>query len=132
MAVDSWDPAAAAEPSELDVQRLCLASGQLETADFGLSVHEIARLALFARQQGAVDWPKLAQGLDSDQVIQLVKLFTLAESAFPAWESGPRSPVVPLVALLKSRDAYPGDLTRWIKANTSNRFLPHGSLMDRL
>jgi hypothetical protein len=39
---------------------------------------------------------------------------------------------VPLVALLKSRAAYPSELTRWIKTNTSNRFLPYGSLMDRL
>ena len=132
MAVDSWDPSASGEPSELDVARLCLASAHLEMADFGLSVHEIARLAPFARQQGAVDWAQLAQGLEPDQIVALVKLFTLAESTFPAWEAGPRSPVVPLVALLKSRGAYPGELTRWIKANTSNRFLPHGSLMDRL
>jgi hypothetical protein len=132
MAVDSWDPAAGGEPSELDVARLCLASAALEKQDFGLSAHEIARLAPFARQQGAVDWAQLAQGLESAQIVALVRLFTLAESAFPAWESGPRSPVVPLVALLKSRAAYPSELTRWIKTNTSNRFLPYGSLMDRL
>lgn len=132
MAVDSWDPAAGAEPSELDVARLCLAAESLETADFGLSAHEIARLAPFARHQGAVDWTQLAQQLEQEQIIDLIRLFTLAEAAFPAWEAGARSPVVPLVALLKSREAYPDDLTRWIKANTSNRFLPHGSLMDRL
>jgi len=132
MAVDSWDPAAGTEPSDLDVARLCLASAAMETHEFGLSAHEIARLAPFARHQGGVDWTQLAEGMESDQVIALIKLFTLAEAAFPAWESGPRSPVVPLVALLKSRDAYPAELTRWIKANTSNRFLPHGSLMDRL
>ena len=132
MAVDSWDPAAGGEPTELDVTRLCLAATALEADDFGLSAHEIARLAPFARQQGAVDWTQLAENLDPAQIVALVRLFTLAEAAFPAWESGARSPVVPLVALLKSRDVYPTDLTRWIKANTSNRFLPHGSLMDRL
>ena len=132
MAVDSWDPAAGPEPSEQDVARLCLASEQLEVDDFGLSAHEIARLAPFTRQQGSIDWAELTQSLNDEQIIGLVRLFTLAESAFPAWEAGARSPVVALVALLKSRDAYPGDLTRWIKTNTSNRFLPHGSLMDRL
>ncbi len=132
MTVDSWDPSSGSELSPLDLERFCRASAALEVAQFGLSDHEVARLAPFSRQQGSVDWSQLAADLDSASVVGLIRLFTLAEAVFPAWEAGARSPVVPLAALLKSRDAYPVDLTKWIKANTSNRFLPHGSLMDRL
>jgi hypothetical protein len=132
MTVDSWDPSSGSELSSLDLERFCRAAAELEVADFGLSDHEIARLAPFSRHQGDINWTELAADLDAERIVSLIRLFTLAEDALPAWESGARSPVVPLVALLKARDAYPADLTRWIKANTSNRFLPHGSLMDRL
>lgn len=132
MTVDSWDPNSGSELSSLDLERFCRAAMELDTAQFGLSDHEIARLAPFSRHQGNIDWSQLAAELDSEVVVGLIRLFTLGEGVFPAWEAGARSPVVPLVGLLKSRNAYPRELTKWIKANTSNRFLPHGSLMDRL
>jgi len=50
----------------------------------------------------------------------------------PGFELGARSPVIALVRLLKQRGEYPDDLTGWVKANTDNRFLPYGSLLDRL
>jgi hypothetical protein len=48
------------------------------------------------------------------------------------FETGPKSPVIALARALRKRGEYPDDLTAWIKVNTDNRFLPHGSLMDRL
>ena len=132
MTVDSWDPSAGPELSALDMQRLCRAATELEAPQFGLSELEIARLAPFARHQDGVDWSTLAADQTSAVIEDLIRLFTLAESAFPAWEAGARSPVVPLAKLLKARGDYPKELTRWIKSNTDNRFLPHGSLMDRL
>jgi hypothetical protein len=132
MAVDSWDPTAPAAPTALDLSRLCRAGDALTTENFGLSTHEIARLAAFARHQGGVDWAALGEQCSDEEVLALIRLFTLAESAFGAWEAGAQSPVIPLVALLKRRGSYPESLTRWIKANSDNRFLPHGSLMDRL
>ena len=42
----------------------------------------------------------------------------------------PRVPQQPPATPLPRHD--PADLTRWIKAHTTNRFLPHGSLMERL
>ena len=51
---------------------------------------------------------------------------------FVSWKADAKSAVVPLVRALKQRKAYDKALTGWIKANTDNKFLPHGSLMDRL
>lgn len=132
MSVGSWDPAAAASLNAAEIERLLIAAGQLQEDTFGLDAAEIARFAPLARHEGNVDWRSAAGTLSDDAIEALIRLFTQAEQRFPSWESGPRSPVVPLAAELKARGAYPSDLTRWIKANTSNRFLPHGSLLDRL
>ena len=43
-----------------------------------------------------------------------------------------KSAVVKLVRVLKQRGEMTPELTSWIKANSDNRFLPHGDLMDRL
>ena len=84
-----------------------------------------------ARHGGRCDWQAAAQGLEAEEIERLVRFYTLAE-ALPGWEAGAQSPVIPLARELKARDAWPDDLTAWIKAHTDNRFLPYGSLMDRL
>jgi hypothetical protein len=79
-----------------------------------------------------VDWAAAAAALDDAQIVALVRLFTLAEMAFPGWKGADRSPVIAFAALLKQRGAFPAGLTAWIRANSDNRFLPYGSLMRRL
>lgn len=132
MSVEPFDPGATALRLDATVvEELLTAAGQLQATDFGLARDRIASLAVVARHDGAVDWRAAAEGLSSGQLLALLRLFTLAER-LPGWESGARSPVIVLAAVLKQRGDYPEDLTAWIKANTDNRFLPYGSLMDRL
>jgi hypothetical protein len=137
LTVESWDPGSAAEgltPGKLE--RLRRAARCLDQPRFGLELDAAGELAPLARHgagsRPGIDWAETARPLDDDDVIALIRLFTLAESAIPGWEAGDASPVIPLVALLKRRGAYPPELTGWIKRNTDNRFLPYGSLMDRL
>ena len=132
MSVEPFDPSALAlklEPVVLD--ELAEAAARLDEADFGLSRERISALAAVARQDDKADWKAAAVELEADRLLSLIRLYTLAER-LPGWEAGPRSPVIPLAAELKKRGDYPEDLTAWIKANTDNRFLPYGSLMDRL
>ena len=65
--------------------------------------------------------------LKDDDLISLVRLFTLLERDLSGWDAGSKSPVIPLVKLLKARGSFDPALRKWIKANTSNRYLPHGS-----
>jgi hypothetical protein len=132
VSVGSWDPAAGAVLDAALLERFLTAAEALEAEDFALSPDEITRLAPLARQEGAVDWRVAAAGCTSAELEALIRLFTLAEMRFVAWEAGARSPVVPLAALLKARGDYPAELTGWIRSNSSNRFIPHGSLLDRL
>lgn len=69
---------------------------------------------------------------DSATLVAWLRALTLAEMQVPGCESGARSPVVALARLLRKRGAYPPSLTAWIRAVSTNRFLPYGSLKDRL
>ena len=114
-----------------DVERLVEAAQQLEAEHFGLSELELARLGPLARS-AAYDWPALVADSDNSTIEALIRLLTLAEQRYPAWEAGAESPVIPLARALKQRGTYPAGLTAWIRAHSTNRFLPYGSLMDLL
>jgi hypothetical protein len=132
LSVESFDPGANALALGADVvKELLAAAAQLESERFGFSATRVAELAAVARHDADCDWAEASASIDSADIVSLVRLFTLGER-LPGWEAGARSPVIPLVSELKRRDALPADLTNWIKSNTDNRFLPYGSLMDRL
>ena len=78
------------------------------------------------------DWVAKLAEVNEATLTGLIWLFTLGEMALPGWTAGERSPVPALVRRLKQAGAFDPELSRWIKANTDNKFLPHGNLMDRL
>jgi len=111
--------------------RLSNACDSIDEPTLGLSPDEIAKWAGVMKVSAQIWGPLLAAESDA-RLVRLVKFFTVAEMRLPGWEAGARSPVIRIVAELKRRNAYPKDLTAWIKANTTNRFLPYGSLAERL
>ena len=131
MAVDTFDPAALGNPMDEAAWRdLCAVAADFAGEQLNLSELEVARFALLANHP---DWAQQAQEVEADTTLEnLIRIFTLGEMQFPSWAAGDKSPVIALVKELKRRGAYDPALTRWIKAHTSNKFLPHGSLMDRL
>jgi len=132
MSVETFDPKSSSpEMTPGRLSRLLEAAGRLDADGFGLSPREKDELAPLVRH-GDIDWRELAADLSDAEIESLIRLFTLGEGKFPAWESGPRSPVIPLVAELKRRGSFAQTLTSWIKAHSDNRFLPYGSLLDRL
>jgi hypothetical protein len=132
MTVNSFDPKSVkTEISDANLALLLAAARKLDSSDFGLSAPTIADLAAVSRHPD-VDWTARVEGLGDDDVVALIRLFTLAEGVFPSWQAGGKSPVIVLAAALKRRGTYPAELTPWIKTNTDNRFLPYGNLMDRL
>jgi hypothetical protein len=129
--VGSWQPDDAIAIDGALLARLTRAAAALDAPGFGLSADEIARYASCMRREPE-QWHAAVAALDDATLEGLIRLFTLAEAKLPNWEAGNRSPVIPLVALLRKRGTYPKTLTAWIKANSDNRFLPWGSLLDRL
>ena len=77
-------------------------------------------------------WAAAAATLTDADLVALTRVFAKGEKEVAGWEAGAKSPVIPMVRELKKRGTYPAELTGWIKTNSENRYLPHGSLMDRL
>ena len=131
LSVGAWDPAEQiVELSDSVLAELLAAADCLNQEDFGLTAAQVSRLAATVRLRPEAWQP--AAALDDQQVIRLVRLYTLAEGRFPEWKAGSASPVIALCRLLRRRGAWPADLTAWIKARSDNKFLPYGSLADRL
>ncbi|XOV84040.1 MAG: hypothetical protein ACFHXK_02770 [bacterium] len=130
MTVDTFDPTAMAQP--LDVQMaaaLCAAADISADDELKLAELDVKRFAPMASHAG---WSTLAEQLSDDQLNQLIRIFTLGEMQFSSWAAGDKSPVIALVQVLKQRGVYTPEVTRWIKSHTTNRFLPHGNLLNRL
>ena len=131
LSVGAWDPAN--QITRLDASllgELTEAAKRQDADSFGLSAAAIGRLAATVRLPPKA-WQAAERLADAD-LIALVRFYTLAEGRFPDWKAGAKSPVIALHRILRRRDAWPADLTAWIKAHSDNRFLPHGSLIDRL
>ncbi len=111
--------------------RLSDAADSLAETNLGLSALEVANWAPLMKLPADV-WAPLIAVQDDVTLIRIAKWLTVAEMKLPGWEAGARSPVIAIVRELRRRNAYPKELTAWIKANTTNRFLPYGSLADRL
>ena len=128
--VGSWEPD---EPALADVHRKILdaASKALGEPQLGLSAEQQNSIRQAVRAS-AESWRDFAKEQSSAEITNWIRALTRAEMTLSGFELGARSPVIALVRLLKQRREYPDDLTEWVKANTDNRFLPYGSLLDRL
>ena len=130
MTVDSWDPSAASLTSRHRVI-LNKAVSQLESESLQFTDDEQALLRPTMLVSSEA-WQSFADSESNASVEAWIKVLTLVERDFNGFEAGNRSPVLTLIKVLKERDALPDDLFSWIKAHTRNRFLPYGSLADRL
>ena len=128
MTLGVWKPASG--------QSLTLASLQalLEQLPADTLAHlEALDAADFDPQRGWMKQPGqdwwVADALSDEQIMQMIRFFTLAEHHWAGWEAGKLSPVIPMVAMLKQRDAFDAEFRRWIKTNTDNRYLPNGAIL---
>ena len=129
--VGTWDPGDRVTLSEEHLECVRRASTHLEDAGFGLDEAEL-RLLAPVMSLDADRWEAVARKEDPGALVAWIRFFTLAEARLPGFEAGAKSPVIPLARVLREQGAYPADLTAWIRAHSDNRFLPHGSLLDRL
>lgn len=104
---------------------------QLESETLALTDDEQALLRPIMLVDGEL-WQSFVAAESDVSIEAWIKVLTLIERDFNGFEAGNRSPVLTLIKVLKSRNALPDGLFAWIKAHTQNRFLPYGSLADRL
>ena len=86
----------------------------------------------FLMSAAAADWAQ-ADELNSDDISNLIRFFTLAEMQLPGWEAGKSSPVIYLFKLLRKKTDVDAEalkaLRSWIKTNSDNRYLPNGAVI---
>ena len=125
--VGAWEP-----PAKLG-DRHARVLDEADTTGDVLDLDEDARVRLREVAQGDADeWSDFFADRSSARLIAWLRVLTLAEETIPGCETGAKSPVIVLARLLRERGDYPDELTSWIKSVSTNRFLPYGSLMDRL
>lgn len=123
MSVDSWEPV----PQPLSIQPdqlkklLQLASNPTDLTP------ELNWIQPFAQLEKA-KWMEVAQSLNEDQLIGLIKLFTLSESQ-GNWDLAEKSAVIPIFKVLRKQTGIDKELVQWVKEHTDNKFLPFGPLM---
>ncbi len=127
--VGAWEPGAAlgdAHAKALDRAAASASATTLAVDDADAHrLREVVNATTDERQ-------RLFQEHPSKRLIDWLRVLTLAESEIPGCDAGAKSPVIDLANLLRGRGDYPPPLTAWIKSVNNNRFLPYGSLADRL
>ena len=134
MSIGSWDPSIEQKNHDLNIDLVQLKrfiafsqQQQLDQLSQLLSTQEQQSQAPLM-QQNKESWFQVSDSLSDDEIIDLMRFFTVAES-LPGWEAGDKSPVIYLGKVLKKRGAgINKELLLWIKANSNNQFLPHGAL----
>lgn len=135
--IGNWDPNQNQEKSTAEIDNSALMrfigiseAGQLDELNKQLSQQEIDdNRPLMKSHKDA--WAQAAENFSNEQLVHLVRFFTLAEEQLPGWEAGSLSPVIWLCRALKGRGVFPDqELITWIKENSRNKFLPYGNILD--
>ena len=128
MSVGSWQP----EPqslSKLDLESIAPLLEQLEVHESSLDwVSESEQWVMPLAKAEKTAWVELANALSANQLVSLIRFFTLAEKD-RGWDLGDKSPVIPLFKQLKKNEGLDRELVQWVKSHTDNKFLPFGPLL---
>ena len=126
--IGSWDPDPKLSEQHRDI--LDRAADAIDQPGLGMTT-ETQQMLSSVMQASPQIWLDFVEQETTIRIIGWIKVLTLIEEVLGV-EVGAKSPVITLVRLLKKRNAYPNYLTEWIKSHSNNRFLPYGSLADRL
>lgn len=133
MSVGAWEPESKTVTAELDKNLL---EGLLNTVRDQALNDLPTVLSTEQKQQGAAlmklpasVWLDAAQAFSNEDVLTLMKFFTLAEMQLEGWEAGDKSPVIGLNKAYKQRgEKLDKTLLLWFRENSNNRFIPNGGL----
>ena len=127
MSIDVWEPKEKSLISRNLLYQISDAFGVIRLASDFFSADFIKDNAdLMQQAQESFD---IVNSFPDDVIIDLIKFFTLAEMTYSGWKAGKKSPVIYLVKILKGRAVFCDELRKWIKNNSDNRYLPHGSVL---
>ena len=133
MTIDTWSPASNTEKESIDKKFLqrCLEIAecdQLNELDLALTDEEKKKSSIMHAKQAI--WEETLQSFSDDQLVSLIRFFTIAEMQLNGWQAGNESPVIAINQILKSRgNKLDKAMLMWIRENSSNRFIPNGAVL---
>ena len=133
MSVGNWTPEGDTEQPSIDQNflRQCLQlaeGGRLEELPTAIDGDEQVRHQGMMRLPFSA-WEPLLADYTSAELQCLIRFFTRAEMLLPGWEAGEHSPAIWANRVLKQRgERLDTEELRWIRAHTTNRFIPNGGL----
>lgn len=134
MTISTWNPAASkknvtAREINLDSWIVMGEEMHVESQVKQLSSKAIDELTPLMKQETTF-WQEAAKEIPSEKILCLIRFFTLAEEIHHQLSAGENSPVIALNRILKSRkQPLSKEMLAWIKKNSTNRFLPNGSVL---
>ncbi len=129
MSVEVWQPTKVNQLTETKLDQYVGMVNSLDLDNLSGSLPELNQKSdSWLMKLDLTAW-EIASRLDTEQIIALIRFFTLAEMQLAGWDAGKTSPVIALVKLLKKRGEFASELKQWIKSNTDNRYLPNGAVL---
>lgn len=133
MSIGSWTPENEIATLSVDEAwlRRCLAvseEGGLDNLAAQFDEDEQQQYAPVMRMTQE-QWQLALDGFGEQELLALMRFFTLAEMQLSGWEAGDRSPVIWINRELRSRGhKLERDMLIWLRENSDNRFIPNGGL----
>lgn len=133
MSLGTWDPDSenkTLNTTDVDINQYIPLGEEtaVEKTTADLSNDAINTLTPLMKQERSF-WHSVATNLSDDEIIKLIRFFTLAEEKHSQLYAGDNSPVIGLNQSLKQRKKpLSKEFLQWIKTHSSNKFLPNGSL----
>lgn len=126
MSTATWEPSPA--DFSLNAAQLQELLACLPTTDSPASlVNRFSWLAASAKAPQQ-QWQNMAETYQDNELVELIKFYTLAEEELD-WNLKDKSAVISLFKILKKRTGTDKELVKWVKAHSSNRFLPFGAVL---
>lgn len=128
MTLGSWEPPS--NNTAIDTEKLeVFANANLDNLTEDLTASDIQSYG-YLMQLGTEAWRPVANNLDDQMCLDLIRFFTVAEEVLTGWEAGADSPVIALNKELRSRGKpLTKDMLVWIRNHSKNRYLPNGPIM---
>lgn len=135
MTIGSWNPETqqtevAANIDTAALQRfMALAeSGELDNLGERLDEQDQARHAMMLAS--AEQWEQAVSDLSLEQLVGLIRFFTVVEMQLENWGAGQDSPVIKLNKIIRQRGGkLDKEVLQWIRQNSNNRYIPNGAVM---
>lgn len=133
MSTSTWDPQSNTRSYTLElaflkkVILLCHQSDEINVQS--LLTQEEQKQHSPIMQLPKESWFSLTDALSKEDIITLIKFFTVAETQLTEWSGEEHSPVIWLSKILRKQgNALDKELLVWIKSTSKNKFLPYGAL----